>query len=92
MPSMLSVADGLVLSPEWLLGVLAGSGTVIAFLFKLLITSKDRELDRVNEDFKLFKEQAEKDEMRREKEDWRVAMLIEETKRFKSKYGESSGN
>ena len=89
MSAILLAADGLVLSPEWLLGVLVGSGTVIAFLFKLLINSRDRELERLNEDFKLFKEQAEKDEMRREKEDWRVALLIEETKRLKNKYGKS---
>lgn len=89
MAQVLLAADGLVLTPGWILGVLAGAGSVIALLFKLLIASKDREIDRMNEDFDLFKEQVKKDELRREKEDERVALLIDEVKRFKNQHGKS---
>jgi len=78
---ILAAADGLTLTPTWLLGVLAGSGTVIGVLFKLLINSKDREIARIQEDFDLFKEQVQKDELRREKEDARLELLIEEAMR-----------
>jgi len=74
-------ADGLTLTPAWLLGALAGAGTVIGVLFKLLIASKDREIARIQEDFDLFKEQVAKDELRREKEDARLELLIEEAMR-----------
>jgi len=79
------LADGLTLTPVWILGVLTGAGTVIALLFKLLIASKDREIERISNDFNLFKEQVAKDELRRDKEDARVSLLITEAIRVKKK-------
>lgn len=35
--------EGVNLSPLWILGVLGGAGTIIAFLFKLYIAARDRE-------------------------------------------------
>lgn len=80
-----AIADGVVLTPAWILGVLAGSGTVIAFLFQLLMASKNREIERLKEDFALFVEQHKKDELRREKEDERVRLLIEEAMKAKKR-------
>lgn len=89
-----AIADGVVLTSAWVLGALAGSGTVIAVLFKLLIASKDRQIDRLNEeingvreDFSLFVEQTKKDELRREKEDEHVKLLIDEAIRVRAKTG-----
>lgn len=79
------LADGVVLTSAWVLAVLAGAGTVIAFLFKSLIASKDREIERIKEDFALFVEQTRKDELRREKEDAHVKLLIDEAIRIKKK-------
>lgn len=92
MANLILATDGLTLTPVWILGVLAGSGTVIAVLFKLLIASKDREIERMNEDFDLFKEQVKKDELRREKEDARLDLLIEEAMRVRNKHGEHPHN
>lgn len=80
-------ADGLVVTSEWALGVLAGAGGVIALLFKLLIASKDRELERVKDDFQQLKDQMAKDEIRREKEDAHIKLLIDEAIRPKVKNG-----
>lgn len=81
------VADGLVVTSEWILGVLAAASGVIGLLFKLLMASKDRELDRVKEDFELLKQQMAKDELRRDKEDTHVKLLIDEAIRMKIKNG-----
>ncbi len=78
------MAEGITLTPVWVLGVITGSGAVIAFLFKLLIASKDREINRIAEDFSLLKDQMIKDELRREKEDARVKLLIDEAIRLKA--------
>jgi len=77
------MAEGITLTPVWVLGVITGSGAVIAFLFKLLIASKDREIDRIAEDFKQLKDQMMKDELRRDKEDAHVKLLIDEAVRLK---------
>jgi len=71
-----TIAD-VVLSTEWMLGILAGSGAVIGLLFRLLITAKDQEIERLKRDFELFVEQAEKDDLRHEKENAQVELLIE---------------
>lgn len=87
-----AIADGVVLTPGWILGVLGGSGTVIAFLFHALMASKDRQIEareqalkQLQEDFDLFVEQVKKDELRRDKEDAHVKALIDEAIRLKNK-------
>lgn len=74
---MLSQIADVVLSSGWVLGVIAGAGSVIAFLFRQLIVSKDQELARLKMDFDLYREQVEKDESRRAKEDKQIRELIE---------------
>lgn len=92
MDQTILAADGLVLTPAWILGTLGGAGTVIAFLFRLLMTSKDREIARISEDFNLYREQVKKDELRREKEDVRLDLLLDEAMKVKDQHGKSANH
>lgn len=77
------MVSDIVLSTGWILGVIAGAGGVIAFLFRALIVSKDAELARLKADFDLFREQVEKDDARRAKEDGQIKILIDMVHRLK---------
>lgn len=57
---MFAEGDSIQISAIYVVGILATAGSVIAFLFKSLITSKDRELAAKEEKFNLIVQQKDK--------------------------------